>query len=50
MAALLFSLTFFVERRPFLPAVAFSLGVTGLAYGLFSLLLKTPLPRGLIGF
>ena len=39
MAALLFSLTFFVERRPFLPAVAFSLGVTGLAYGLFSLLL-----------
>lgn len=50
MAALLFSLTFFVERRPFLPAAAFSLGVTALAYALFSVVLKTPLPRGLIGF
>jgi tripartite tricarboxylate transporter TctB family protein len=50
MAALLFVLTFVVERRPFLPAVAFSIGVTALAYGLFGLLLKTPLPRGLFGF
>lgn len=50
VAALLFSLTFFVERRPFLPAAIFSIGVTALAYALFSLLLKTPLPRGVIGF
>jgi hypothetical protein len=50
MAALLFVLTFVVERRPFVPAVAFSIGVTALAYGLFGLLLRTPLPRGLLGF
>lgn len=50
MGALLFALTFLVERRPFLPAAAFSIGVTALAYALFSLLLKTPLPRGLFGF
>jgi hypothetical protein len=50
LAAMLFALTFLVERRPFLPAAAFSIGVTGLAYALFGLLLKTPLPRGLIGF
>lgn len=50
MGVLLFALTFFVERRPFLPAAAFSIGVTTLAYTLFGLLLKTPLPRGLIGF
>ena len=50
MGALLFALTFFVERRPLLPAAAFSIGVTALAYAVFSLALKTPLPRGLIGF
>lgn len=50
MGTLLFALTLFVERRPFLPAAAFSIGVTALAYALFSVVLKTPLPRGLIGF
>lgn len=49
-AVLLFVLTFLVERRPFLPVAAFSIGVTALAYALFSLLLKTPLPRGMMGF
>jgi hypothetical protein len=50
MAALLFTLTFLVERRPFLPAAGFSIGVTALTYVLFGLLLKTPLPRGFMGF
>jgi hypothetical protein len=46
---LLFSLTFVVERRPLLPAAAFSIGATVLAYVVFAWLLKTPLPRGIIG-
>jgi hypothetical protein len=50
MAGLLFTLTFLIERRPFLPAAGFSIGVTALAYALFSVLLKTPLPRGIMGF
>jgi hypothetical protein len=48
--ALLFVLTFLVERRPLLVSAAFSIGVTVLAYTLFGLLLKTPLPRGIMGF
>jgi hypothetical protein len=50
MGALLFLLTFAVERRPFVKAAAFSIGVTALAYVLFSMALKTPVPRGLFGF
>jgi hypothetical protein len=50
MAALLFALTFIVERKPLLPAAAFSAGVTVLAYLLFSTFLKSPLPRGILGF
>jgi hypothetical protein len=50
ISLLLFSLAFVVERRPFLHAAAFSLGVTGLAYLLFNTLLKAPLPRGLLWF
>ena len=50
MSALLFVLTFVVERKPLLPAAAFSIGVTAFAYVLFSMLLKSPLPRGLVGF
>jgi hypothetical protein len=50
MAGLLFALTFLIERRPFLPAAGFSIGITALAYALFSALLKTPLPRGIMGF
>jgi hypothetical protein len=50
MAVMLFALTFAVERKPILRALAFSIGVTALAYALFSTLLKTPLPRGILGF
>jgi hypothetical protein len=41
---LLFALTFVVERKRFLPAVAFSLGVTALTFVLFAWFLRTPLP------
>lgn len=50
MPLLLFVLIFIVERQPLLPAVAFSIGVTAIVYGLFKLLLKTPLPGGIIGY
>jgi hypothetical protein len=47
---LLFTLIFAVERRPFWPAVAFSIGATAAVFLLFTVLLRTPLPRGLLGF
>ena len=47
---LLFGLTFVVERRRPLAAAAFSAGVALLLYFSFGALLKTPLPRGLLGF
>jgi hypothetical protein len=50
MSLLLFVLLVVVERRPIVPAAAFSVGVTVFAYFLFATLLKSPLPRGLIGF
>ncbi len=50
ISLLLFSLLFAVERRHLVPAAAFSVGVTVVAYLLFATLLKSPLPRGLIGF
>jgi hypothetical protein len=50
MAAVLFVLTFLVERRRFLRAAAFSIGVTGLTYVLLGLALRVPLPRGPLGF
>ena len=50
MALLLFALVFGVERKPLLPSLAFSVGVVAIAYTLFSLLLKTPLPRGILWF
>ena len=50
MAALLFVLTFAVERKPVLSAAALSAGVTGFAYLLFNTLLKSPLPRGILWF
>ena len=50
LTTLLFILTFIVERKPLLPSLAFSVGVTGFAYALFGLLLKTPLPRGTFWF
>ena len=43
---LLLVLTFLVERKPLLHAVAFSIGATLLAYLVFSTLLNAPLPRG----
>jgi putative tricarboxylic transport membrane protein len=46
---MLFVLIYVVERRPLLSAVTFSIGATVLAYTVFGLLLKTPLPRGFMG-
>jgi hypothetical protein len=50
MSALLFGLTFVVERKPIVSAALFSVGVTGLAYGLFRVALKSPLPQGVLWF
>ena len=50
MALLLFALIFGVERRHAVSAAAFSLGVVALTYFLFTVVLKTPLEQGLIGF
>jgi hypothetical protein len=50
VAAVLFVLTFLVERRPFLRAAVFSIGVTLLTYALFRLALRVPLPRGVLEF
>jgi putative tricarboxylic transport membrane protein len=50
MPLMLFFLIFVVERRPLLPAAAFSIGASVLAYVVFGMLLKTPLPRGIMGF
>jgi hypothetical protein len=47
---LLFILVFFIERRPLLPAMAFSVGAAAAVYALFALALRTPLPRSLLGF
>jgi hypothetical protein len=50
MGLLLFTLIFAVERRPLVPAAAFSLCVVALTYLLFSFALKTPLPQSSFGF
>jgi hypothetical protein len=50
MALLLFTLIFAAERRPVLPAAAFSAGVVALTYLLFAVVLKTPLEHGILGF
>ena len=50
MSLLLFGLTAAVERRPLIPALAFSLGTALVAFLLFSWFLKSPLPRGPFGF
>jgi hypothetical protein len=50
MSLVLLSLTFAVERRPFMRALVFSVGVTILVYLLFSRLLRTPMPQGVLGF
>jgi hypothetical protein len=50
MSLMLFGLIFAVERKHIAPAAAVSIGVTLLAYLLFNTLLKSPLPRGIMGF
>jgi Tripartite tricarboxylate transporter TctB family len=50
MSLMLFGLTFAIERRPLLRALIFSVGVALSAYLLFDWLLKSPLPRGIIGY
>jgi hypothetical protein len=50
ISALLFGLTFAVERRPLVHAALFSVLVTTGAYALFTYALRTPLPRGMLGF
>jgi Tripartite tricarboxylate transporter TctB family len=50
MALLLFALTFVTERRNPIIAAAFSIGAVGLTYLLFTVALKTPLERGILGF
>ena len=50
MSLLLFGLTFGVERKPIVSAALFSVGVTAIAYGLFRLALKSPLPQGVLWF
>jgi hypothetical protein len=50
ISLLLFVLLYFVERRPLWRAAAVSIGVTLTCYGLFSTLLKSPLPRMPIWF
>jgi len=49
MPLLLFTLIVLVERRPLLPALAFSLAATAAVYALFALLLRTPIPHGVLG-
>lgn len=50
MTLLLFCLLFVVERRNVVASAVFSIGVSVSAYLLFSHLLKSPLPAGLIGY
>jgi hypothetical protein len=50
MTLLLLALVFGVERRSFLRAASFSIGVVALTYALFTMALKTPLEPGLIPF
>jgi hypothetical protein len=50
MALVLFTLTFIVERKHVAIAAALSVGVTIFACMLFGMLLKSPLPRGILGF
>ena len=50
IALLLLGIVLVIERKSWLWAVIFSASVTGLAYGLFVFLLKSPLPRGPFGF
>ena len=50
MSLMLFGLTAAVERRPLIPALAFSVGTALVAFLLFSWFLKSPLPSGPFGY
>ncbi len=50
MALMLFALTAGAERKNFLYAAVFSIGVTILTYVLFTYALKSPLEPGILGF
>ena len=47
---MMFALLMVIERRRWLPAAAYSIGVVGVTYLLFVYLLKTPLEAGPFGF
>jgi len=47
---LIFALLVIIERRPFLPATLYSVGVVVFTYVLFVYALKTPLEPGPLGF
>jgi len=46
----MFALLMIIERRRWLPAAAYSIGVVGITYLLFVYVLKTPLEAGPFGF
>jgi putative tricarboxylic transport membrane protein len=50
MALMLFALVYVVERRSLAAALAFSIPIPLVTYGVFEHLLKTPLERGLFWF
>ena len=47
---LIFALLVIIERRRFVPAAAYSVGLVGFTYLLFVYVLKTPLEAGPLGF
>jgi tripartite tricarboxylate transporter TctB family protein len=49
MLVMLLTLIVLAERRPVLPALAFSVVATAAVYALFALLLRAPFPRGVLG-
>ena len=50
MTLLVFALLIVVERKPVLNAVAYSLGLTMIAWWVFGKALKSPLETGILGF
>ena len=47
---LIFALLVVIERRRFMPAAVYSIGLVGFTYLLFVYVLKTPLEAGPLGF
>jgi putative tricarboxylic transport membrane protein len=50
IGAMLFALLVLVERKRVVPALVYSVLVTGVSFVLFERLLKAPLPHGPLGF